>query len=414
MSHLAEAITIRNITFKNRIIKAAMSEALANDAGQPSQLHFNLYETWAKGGLGCAITGNVMVDFRAKNEPGVVVIESERDLAKLQQWAALGKKYGMVQLVQLSHPGRQCPKGLNRETVAPSAVPFSPALATTFGTPRELREDEIIDIIQRFAISAQICEKAGFEGIQLHGAHGYLISQFLSPLTNKRQDQWGGSIENRMRFLLEIYKAVRAATSDQFIISVKLNSADFQRGGITEDEVVAVFKAIDAAGIDLIEISGGTYEAPAMAGAKEDKRKASSIAREAYFLDFAEKIRKEVQCHLMVTGGFRTVVGMNAALDSGACDFIGIARPLAVETDLTDRLIAGQDVRYAVNKIKTGILIVDKMAIMEIIWYAAQFKDIARGKRPNPKLSPLKVFLKYAKNNITAIIKGQINSRRSA
>lgn len=414
MSHLAEATSIRNTTFKNRIIKAAMSEALANYQGQPGQLHLGLYEAWAKGGLGCAITGNVMVDFRAKNEPGVVVVESERDLAKLQQWAELGKKYDMVQLVQLSHPGRQCPKGLNKETVAPSAVAFSPMLATTFGTPRELREDEIHDIIQRFATSAQICEKAGFEGIQLHGAHGYLISQFLSPLTNKRQDQWGGSIENRMRFLLEIYKAVRAATSDQFIISVKLNSADFQRGGITEEEVVAVFKAIDAAGIDLIEISGGTYEAPAMAGAKKDKRKASTIAREAYFLDFAEKIRKEVQCHLMVTGGFRTVEGMNAALDSGACDFIGIARPLAVETDLTDRLIAGQDVRYAVNKIKTGIPMVDKMAIMEIIWYAAQFKDIARGKRPNPKLSPLKVFLKYAKNNITAIIKGQINSRRSA
>ena len=414
MSHLAEATTIGNVTFKNRIIKAAMSEALANDAGQPSQLHFNLYEAWAKGGLGCAITGNVMVDFRAKNEPGVVVIESERDLAKLQQWAEIGKQHGMVQLIQLSHPGRQCPKGLNKETVAPSAVPFSPVLATTFGTPRELREDEIFDIIQRFATSAQICEKAGFEGVQLHGAHGYLISQFLSPLTNKRQDQWGGSIENRMRFLLEIYKAVRAATSEQFIISVKLNSADFQRGGITEDEVIAVFKAIDEAGIDLIEISGGTYEAPAMAGAKADKRKVSTIAREAYFLDFAENIRKQVKCHLMVTGGFRTVAGMNAALDSGACEFIGIARPLAVETDLTDRLIAGQDVRYAVDKIKTGIPMVDKMAIMEIIWYAAQFKEIAQGKRPNPKLSPLKVFLKYATGNITAIIKGQINSRRSA
>ena len=414
MNHLAEATTIGNVTFKNRIIKAAMSEALANDAGQPSQLHFNLYEAWAKGGLGCAITGNVMVDFRAKNEPGVVVIESERDLAKLQQWAEIGKQHGMVQLIQLSHPGRQCPKGLNKETVAPSAVPFSPVLATTFGTPRELGEDEILDIIQRFATSAQICEKAGFEGVQLHGAHGYLISQFLSPLTNKRQDQWGGSIENRMRFLLEIYKAVRAATSDQFIISVKLNSADFQRGGITEDEVIAVFKAIDEAGIDLIEISGGTYEAPAMAGAKADKRKVSTIAREAYFLDFAENIRKQVKCHLMVTGGFRTVAGMNAALDSGACEFIGIARPLAVETDLTDRLIAGQDVRYAVDKIKIGIPMVDKMAIMEIIWYAAQFKEIAQGKRPNPKLSPLKVFLKYATGNITAIIKGQLNSRRSA
>lgn len=414
MSHIAAPLQIRNTTFKNRIIKGAMSEALANHAGQPNQLHLGLYEAWAKGGLGCAITGNVMVDFRAKNEPGVVVAESERDMAELSQWAALGKQYGMVQLVQLSHPGRQCPKGLNKETVAPSAVPFSPMLATTFGTPRELREDEILDIIQRFARSAQICEKAGFEGVQLHGAHGYLISQFLSPLTNKRQDQWGGSIENRMRFLLEIYQAVRAATSDNFIISVKLNSADFQRGGITEEDVIAVFKAIDAAGIDLIEISGGTYEAPAMAGAKEDKRKASTIAREAYFLDFAEKIRQQVSCHLMVTGGFRTAQGMNAALDSGACDFIGIARPFAVETDLTERLLVGQDVRYAVDKIKTGIPMVDKMAIMEIIWYAAQFKTIAQGKRPNPKLSPLKVFFHYVKGNLKAVIQGQINSRKSA
>ena len=414
MSQLAEPLKIRNTTFKNRIIKGAMSEALADYAGRPNHLHLGLYEAWAKGGLGCAITGNVMVDFRAKNEPGVVVVESEHDLAALTQWANLGKQYGMVQLVQLSHPGRQCPKGLNQETVAPSAVPFSPMLATTFATPRELREDEILEIIQRFARAAQICEKAGFEGVQLHGAHGYLISQFLSPLTNQRQDQWGGSIENRMRFLLEIYQAVRAATSADFIISVKLNSADFQRGGISEEDVITVFKAIDAAGIDLIEISGGTYEAPAMAGVKQEKRKASTIAREAYFLDFAEQIRQQVSCHLMVTGGFRTVQGMNAALDSGACDFIGIARPFAVETDLADRLLVGQDVRYAVDKIKTGIPMVDKMAIMEIIWYAAQFKSIAQGKRPNPKLSPLKVFFQYVKGNLKAVIQGQINSRKSA
>ncbi len=242
----------------------------------------------------------------------------------------------MVQLIQLSHPGRQCPKGLNKETVAPSAVPFSPALATMFGTPRALTHEEkfwiLFNVLQ---LLLAICEKAGFEGVQLHGAHGYLISQFLSPFTNKRQDQWGGSAENRMRFLLEIYKAVRAATSEQFIISVKLNSADFQRGGISEEDVISVFKAVDEAGIDLIEISGGTYEAPAMAGVKQEKRKASTIAREAYFLEFAEKIRQHVQCKLMVTGGFRTVEGMNAALESGACDFIGIARPFAVETDLT-------------------------------------------------------------------------------
>lgn len=414
MSQLASAIDIGQVHFKNKMIKGAMSEALANHAGQPNHLHLGLYEAWAKGGLGCAITGNVMVDFRAKNEPGVVVIETERDLEPLKQWAAIGKKHGMVQLVQLSHPGRQCPKGLNKETVAPSAVPFSPALSMSFGTPRALREDEILDIIQRFATSAAICEKAGFEGVQLHGAHGYLISQFLSPLTNKRQDQWGGSAENRMRFLLEIYKAVRAATSDQFIISVKLNSADFQRGGISEEDVIATFKAIDAAGIDLIEISGGSYEAPAMAGVKQEKRKASTIAREAYFLEFAEKIREQVQCELMVTGGFRTAAGMNAALESGACDFIGMARPFAVEPDVTNRLIAGQDVRYAVDKIKTGISMIDKMAIMEVIWYAAQFKDIAEGKQPNPKLSPLKVFFNYLKGNVKAVIKGQVNSRKSA
>ena len=414
MSQIAQQIQIGNNRFKNRIIKAAMSEALANPAGEPNQLHFGLYEAWAKGGLGCAITGNVMVDYRAKNEPGVVVIETERDLAKLKQWADLGKQHGMLQLIQLSHPGRQCPKGLNKETVAPSAVPFSRMLATTFATPRELHEDEILDIIQRFANSAAICEKAGFEGVQLHAAHGYLISEFLSPLTNKRQDQWGGSIENRSRFLLQIYQAVRAATSADFMVSVKLNSADFQRGGITEEEVIAVFKAIDAAGIDLIEISGGSYEAPAMAGVKADQRKASSIAREAYFLDFAEHIRKQVKCKLMVTGGFRTVQAMNAALASGACDFIGLARPLAVETDLTDRLIAGHDVQYAVKPIKTGIAFVDKMAIMEIIWYAAQFKAIGQGKAPNPKLSPLKVFLGYAKGNIKSMIQGRLNSRKSA
>lgn len=414
MSQLADALAIRQTTFKNRIIKGAMSEALADHAGSPNQSHLKLYEAWAKGGLGCAITGNVMVDFRAKNEPGVVVVETERDLDQLKAWADVGKRNGMVQLIQLSHPGRQCPKGLNKETVAPSAVAFSPALALSFGTPRALTEDEILDIIQRFARSAAICEKAGFEGVQLHGAHGYLISQFLSPLTNQRQDQWGGTIENRTRFLLEIYKAVRAATSENFIVSVKLNSADFQRGGITEEDVIYVFKAIDAAGIDLIEVSGGTYEAPAMAGAKAEKRQASTIAREAYFLDFAEKIRKEVKCQLMVTGGFRTVEGMNAALESGACDFVGLARPFAVETDLGNRLIAGQDVRYAVDKIKTGIPPIDKMAIMEIIWYAAQFKQIAQGKQPNPKLSPLKVFLHYLKGNVKAVIKGQVNSRKSA
>lgn len=343
-----------------------------------------------------------MIDQRAKNEPGVVVIEDERDLPALKAWAAIGKKYNMVQIVQLSHPGKQCPRGLNKETVAPSAIGFAPEMSAVFGTPRELREDEIYDLIRRFGESARICKKAGFEGVQIHGAHGYLVSEFLSPKHNQRTDQWGGSLENRMRFVLEAFKEIRKQTGEGFIVGVKLNSADFQKGGFSEDESIAVVKALDALGVDFIEISGGTYEAPAMTGVKQSTR-----AREAYFLEFAEKVRGEVKTALMVTGGFRTRAGMDAALQSGACDLIGIARPLAVETDAPNNLVAGQDVKYAVKPIKTGIKPFDNMGVMEIIWYAAQFKTIGAGKTPDPNLSPLKVFANYLKGNVKAMFKGK-------
>lgn len=414
MAQLEDNFSIRGYHFKNRIVKAAMSEVLANESGQPNGDLVALYEVWAKGSLGCAITGNIMVDANARNEPGVVVLENERDMTLLKQWAEVGKRYGMVQLVQLSHPGRQCPRGLNKETVAPSAVPFSTTLSTAFATPRALSEAEIWDIIRRFGESARLAKQAGFQGIQLHGAHGYLISQFLSPLTNIRHDQWGGTIENRMRFLLEVYKEVRQQTGNDFIIAVKLNSADFQRGGFSEEDAIQVAKAVSQAGIDMIEISGGTYEAPAMSGAKTAMHKPSTLAREAYFLEFAETIRQHVSCPLMVTGGFRTVNGMNAALQSGACDFIGIARPFAVEPYLGNSLLEGQDVKYAVKPIKTGVAFLDKMAIMEIIWYAAQFKTIARGRQPDPNLSPLKVLFNYSRRNLKSVLSGRINSRQSA
>ena len=404
--NISKPLKINKQIFKNRIIKGAMSEALATPDGKVTPALIKLYDTWGKGGLGSSITGNVMIDHRAKNEPGVVIVEDESDLARLTEWASLGKKHNTAQIVQLSHPGKQCPKGLNRETVAPSAIGFGPAMAPLFGVPRALTEEEIYDLIRRFGESARICEKAGFQGVQIHGAHGYLVSAFLSPKHNHRTDQWGGSLENRMRFLLESFKEIRKQTSASFVVGVKLNSADFQKGGFTEEDSVAVFKALDALGVDFIEISGGTYEAPAMAGAKRKQPaiKESTIQREAYFLEFAEKVRKEVKTVLMVTGGFRTRAGMDAALASGACDLIGIARPLAVETDVTDSLIAGSNVKYATQPIKTGIPPIDKLAIMEVIWYAAQFRAIGQGKAPNPKLSPLGVFLRYMKGSIQEMI----------
>jgi 2,4-dienoyl-CoA reductase-like NADH-dependent reductase (Old Yellow Enzyme family) len=408
--NVSQPIQVNQYEFKNRIIKGAMSEALATSAGKVTTPLIKLYDTWGKGGLGSVITGNVMVDACAKNEPGVVVVEDESDLPRLKEWAQVGKKYNMPQIVQLSHPGKQCPKGLNRETVSPSAIGFGPAMSSFFGVPRALEEAEIYDIIKRFGESARICEKAGFEGVQIHGAHGYLVSQFLSPKHNHRTDQWGGSLENRMRFLLECFKSIRQQTSAGFIVGVKLNSADFQKGGFSEEDSVAVFKALDALGVDFIEISGGTYEAPAMAGAKRKApavKKESTSLREAYFLEFAEKVRQEVKTTLMVTGGFRSRAGMDAALQSGACDLIGIARPLAVETDVANNLIAGANVKYAVEPIKTGIGPIDKMALMEVIWYAAQFRAIGHGKAPNPKLSPLVVFLHYVKGSVQAMLLGK-------
>ena len=388
---LAQPITLPNgAVLKNRLVKSAMSEDLGSPDGAPTPELVRLYRCWAEGGIGLCVTGNVMIDRLAKGEPGNVVIEDDRDLAALSAWAQAGSASGTQCWVQLNHPGKQAPKGLNAETVAPSAVPFIPALSALFGTPRELREEEIRPLIQRFATAAGIVKRAGFTGVQIHGAHGYLVSQFLSPHHNLRTDRWGGSPENRRRFVLEVYRAMREEVGPAFPIGIKLNSADFQRGGFTEEESLATIQALAEAGIDLIEVSGGTYEAPAMTGARQ---KDSTRQREAYFLEFAEKVREVVRVPLVVTGGFRSGAGMAQAISSDAVDLIGLARSLAVEPDLPNRLLAGLAPRYPVKPIRTGIKAIDRMAILEITWYTAQLKRIGRGRRPDPKASAMWVFV---------------------
>ncbi|MDO8697410.1 MAG: NADH:flavin oxidoreductase/NADH oxidase family protein [Pseudomonas sp.] len=375
---------------KNRLAKSAMSEALGSIDNHPTEALVRLYGRWAAGGSGLLITGNAMIDRRALGEPNNVVIEDETDLPVLRRWAEAGQATGAQIWVQLNHPGRQSPKGLNAENVAPSAVPFNQALQPFFAVPRALTEAEIVELIQRFARSAAVVKSAGFSGVQIHGAHGYLVSQFLSPLTNQRDDQWGGSAENRRRFVLEVFKAIRAEVGADFPIGIKLNSADFQRGGFTEEESLAVIVALQAAGIDLVELSGGTYEAPAMSDS--GKHKASSLEREAYFLEFAEKIRATVKVPLMVTGGFRSVGGMAAAVASGALDLVGIARGMAIEPDLPLRLLAGQEPEHAVRPIRTGIKAIDRMALMEVVWYSRQLRRLAKGQATKPNESGLWSF----------------------
>ena len=393
---IAQSFQLKNGTLvKNRLLKSAMSEALGEANGAPKNDLATLYGTWAKGGIGICVTGNVMIDHRALGEPGNVIIEDEQHLQALQKWASAATQNNTQCWVQLNHPGKQAPKGLNNETVSPSAIPFKKDMQAFFPTPRELTKTEIKDIIQRFATAAAIVQKAGFSGVQIHGAHGYLVSQFLSPHHNIRTDEYGGNPENRRRFVLEIYNALREKVGPAFPISIKLNSADFQRGGFTEDESMELIRVLSEAGMDLIEISGGTYEAPAMTGIKSTKEpvKESTKQREAYFLDFAEKARKVCTTTLAVTGGFRSAEGMAQAISSGAVDVVGLARLLAVEPDAPNKLIAGKPIE-TVKPIKTGLSMVDKMGLMETAWYSAQLKRMGKGKAPDIKLSAWLVLIK--------------------
>lgn len=377
---------------KNRLFKSAMSEGLGTWDNRMTPQLIRLYDRWARGGVGLLVTGNVMVDRRHLGEPGNLVMEDERDFSMLKQWAQAGTQNDTQLWVQLNHPGKQVLRTLVKDPVGPSAIPFAPELRNVFATPRALTEEEILDIIQRFGRSAAIAKKAGFSGVQIHGAHGYLVSQFLSGHHNQRTDQWGGGAENRRRFVLEVYKEIRRQVGDEFPVGIKLNSADFQRGGFTEEESLEVIRELSAAGMDLIEISGGTYEEPAMTG-KEYPKKESTLKREAYFLEFAEKARQATSTPLVVTGGFRSPEGMEGALASGAVDFVGIARLLAIEPEAPKRLLSGQPSRHQVKPISTGIKMVDDAAMMEVMWYGRQLRRLGNGKHPKPNESGLKSLL---------------------
>ena len=358
-----------------------MSEGLGSPSHAPTDLLERLYSRWAQGGTGLLVTGNVMIDRRALGEPGNVVVEDERDLPALSAWAAAATGDSTAAWVQLNHPGKQSPRFLSAETVAPSAVPFGASHSTAFATPRALEADEIADLIARFARSAAACKAAGFGGVQIHGAHGYLVSQFLSAHHNQRTDDWGGSPENRARFAREAYRAIREAVGPAFPVSIKINSADFQKGGFTEADSTQVIRWLAADGIDLVEISGGTYEAPAMMG---HSQKASTVAREGYFLDFVRRIRTQVDVPLCVTGGFRSAAGMADAVSSGATDMVGLARVLAIQPDFSGEVLRGGDPTSLVRPIRSGIGAIDRMGMLDVTWYEVQLARMAEGKEPDP------------------------------
>ncbi|HET6584615.1 MAG TPA: NADH:flavin oxidoreductase/NADH oxidase family protein [Nannocystaceae bacterium] len=376
----------------NRLVKASMSEVLADpQTGEPSDALARVYERWGRGGAGMLLTGNVIVDFAGRTEPGNVVIRDERHLPGLRRWAEAGQADGAKMWMQISHAGRQTPKKLARVPVSPSDVGLR-GMYGLYGKPRALAGHEIEDLVARFGFAAGLAKEAGFSGVQIHGAHGYLVSQFLSPLANRRDDEWGGDPERRRRFLLEIVRAIKRNVGPEFPVGVKLNSADFQRGGFTIEESMDVARALEAEGVDLLEVSGGNYERPAMMSGGEigGKGRASTERREAYFLEYARRIRDVTKMPLMLTGGLRSAAAMTDAIASGAVDAIGLGRPLAYEPDLPARLLAGTSERALAVKLTTGLRKLDDL--LQLMWFQAQIHRMGEGRDPDPQLGKLRAL----------------------
>ncbi len=334
----------------NRIAKAAMTEGLASPAGVPTPQLERLYGLWSDGGAGLLLSGNIMIDGAHLERPGNVVIEQEPDAAMhtaLTLWAQAATRNGNHFWAQISHAGRQTQKNVNPHPKAPSSVKIG-LPGGQFGQPVALTVPEIEDLVHRFGVCAAAVKAAGFTGVQVHAAHGYLLSQFLSPRSNLRTDQYGGELANRARALLDVVKTVRTAVGPDFPVAVKLNSADFQKGGFAFAESLQVAQWLETAGIDLLEISGGTYEQPKLLGVEgidEEEQQLlapSTLIREAYFVDFALAMQDKVSIPLMVTGGFRRRAAMEQAITAGGADLIGLGRPMCVVTDAPARLLAGQ------------------------------------------------------------------------
>ncbi len=387
---LFSPLTLPNGTvIRNRIAKAAMEENMADDNQLPGEALRRLYESWSNGGVGLILSGNVMIDPTALTGPGGVVLDAHQPLEPFKAWARSAKSGGGQVWLQISHPGRQVFAAMGEVALAPSAVALDLGKhSKLFGQPQPMSEAQIATVIQRFATTARRAAEAGFDGVQIHAAHGYLISQFLSPLSNHRTDAWGGPLQNRARLLLDVIKAVRAAVSPGFCVAVKLNSADFQKGGFDAADAVQVVRWLNDLAVDLVELSGGSYESPAMQGTP---RAGSTGAREAYFIDFAREIGAVAQMPIMVTGGIRRRTIAEQALlprdGKPGVAMIGIASAMAFEPALPGRWKDGEALEIDIPTVGWRNKVIASLAKMALV--KMQLSRLGAGRAPKPGANAL-------------------------
>lgn len=335
MATLFEETTINGMTLRNRMVRSATWEGMCEQDGRPTERLINCYKDLAKGGIGLIITGYAFVRLDGKNNPGQMGIHTDNFADDYKKMTKAVHEAGGKIAVQLVHGGGQSNAEIaGRQPFAPSAVKVDqfPEM------PAELTRDEISKIITAFGEAAHRAKSWGVDAIQLHGAHGFLINQFLSPLTNRRTDEYGGSIENRSRFLLEVYRNVREAAGADYPVLIKLNASDHVDGGLEIDDSVYAAKKLAEAGINAIEVSAGT----SASGEKSPvRRKINKSEKEAYNLKLARRIKKAVSCLLMVVGGFRSYGVAEKAIRDYCMDYISMARPLIREPGLANRWLQG-------------------------------------------------------------------------
>ena len=417
---LTSPLTLRNgRTLRNRAFKAAMSEGLAQRHA-PSDAMIRLYQRWGDGGLGALITGNIQVDRNHLERAGNLVLDERQGpegMDRYRRLAGAAQRQGAALIAQLSHTGRVTAAAINPTPLAPSAVQLRlPGL--TLGVPLAMTVADIRQVVGQFAAASRLARDAGFAGVEIHAAHGYLLSQFLSPLANVRGDDWGGALENRARLLGEVVRVVRSEAGSGLAVGVKLNATDFRKGAFSLADAVQVARWLDDDAVDFLEITGGTHERLAMASSH--RREAlghgdtevmpdSAATGEAFFLEYAAAIRRAVRCPVAVTGGFRSRVAMEQALASGAADLIGIGRPLCVSPTCGRDLLAGTidtlpdaERRLALTRFPflgpaSPLRLVRRLNTWGALnWFSLQIRRLAEGHGSDLALSPWSALRQYA------------------
>ncbi|KAI1657220.1 NADH:flavin oxidoreductase/NADH oxidase-like protein [Daldinia decipiens] len=368
---------------KNRFYKASMAEDLASwsvenfeERGIPTKELIELYRIWGENEWGIIATGNIDIEFDMLDLVGDGIITPECPFSgprfeAFQEMAKVSKANGSLIVAQVTHPGRQLAARIRKDTISASAIQHPPKNGAEYARPREATKEDIARVIDGFAHAAEYLDKAGFDGIQLHGAHGYLIAQFLSELSNQRTDEYGGSISSRLRLVSEIAREVKRRVRPDFIVGIKVNSVEFQEKGIKPAEARIMCETFQELEFDYVELSGGNHEEIGYGSKKE-----TTLKREAYFLEFVRDIVPHLsRTKKFLTGGFRTTAAMVDAL--AILDGIGIARPAAQEPRLARDILSG--------KVTSAIRPVDGIVndvMLSANTAGSQMAQIVRGQEP--------------------------------